>query len=181
MCNCAINMRYASLFLLAGLCAVAVACKPLGPIKLQPTVEDPPALGSAIQFNEPPKGNQVLRGFYDLQNNAWRWTGPRFAVILASPPGADTRGARLVLDFNLPDASITSLHELTVTARINHVSLAPETFNTQGPHQYQRDVPASAFQNHDVTLDFSVDKFLTPPNDGRNLALIVTAIALEPK
>jgi hypothetical protein len=181
MCICARNMRHALFFLLVALCAVAVACKPIDPIRLEPTIEDPPALASAIRFSDPGKTSQLLRGFYDLQGGVWRWTAPQFAVTLAPPAGAATRGARLVLEFSLPDSSIDLLKNVTVAAKISHVPLPPETFTTPGRHQYQSDVPASVLDKREVTIDFAVDKFVTPPKDGRDLALIVTAVALEPK
>ena len=174
-------MRYALFLLIAGLSAVAVACKSIDPIRLEPTIEDPPALSSTIRFSNPGKASQLLRGFYDLQAGSWRWTAPHFAVTLGSPPRAITRGARLVLEFDLPDSSIAALKAVTVAANIGNVPLTPETYRTPGPHQYQRDAPPAAFVNANVNIEFSVDKFLTPPNDGRHLALIVTAIELEPK
>ena len=149
-----------------------LACKPISPIRLQPTIEDPAALSTAIRVNDPSETNQLLRGFYDLQAGSWRWTAPQFAVALGAPPGAATHGARLMLDFVLPDASIAGLKNVTVAARINRAPLVPETFSTPGPHRYERVVSPSAFGKEDVTAEFSVDKFLTPPNDGRNLALI---------
>ncbi len=180
MCNCATTMRYPLLFPIAGLCAVTVACKPITPIRLQPTIEDS-TLASSIRFSETAKADQLLRGFYDLQSGSWRWTAPQFAVVLGAPAGAATRGARLALEFDLPDASIATLKNMTVAAKINNVPLPPETYTTPGRHQYRHEVPASAFLSQDATVEFSVDKFLTPPNDGRNLALVVTAVALEPK
>lgn len=174
-------MRYALIFLLVGLCAVSVACKLMDPIRLEPTIEDSPALATALRVNDAAKSDQLLRGFYGLQSGTWRWTAPQFAVALGTPAGAGQHGARLSLDLDLPDASIASLKNVTVAATINHVPLEPETFTTPGRHQYQREAPASAFASEEATVEFSVDKFLTPPNDGRNLALIVTAIALEPK
>jgi hypothetical protein len=172
-------MRYA-LLLIESLCIVTMACKPITPIRLQPTIEDS-ALASSIRFSETAKADQLLRGFYDIQSGSWRWTAPQFAVVLGTPAGAATRGARLTLEFALPDVSIASLRNMTVAAKIGDLPLPPETYTTPGPHQYRQEVPASAFVKQGTTVEFSVDKFLTPPNDGRNLALVVTAIALDPK
>src|SRR5579872_2041052 len=137
MFNCATTMRYAFLLLIAGLCALVVACKSIDPIRLEPTIEDPPALSSAIRFSNPGKASQLLRGFYDLQAGSWRWTAPHFAVTLVSAPRSATRGARLVLEFDLPDSSIAALKNVTVAANIGNVPLPPETYSTPGPHQYQ--------------------------------------------
>ena len=164
---------------MTGVCAIAVACKPIDEIRLEPTIEGPAALSSAVRLSDSATVNQLIRGFYDLQGGSWRWTAPQFAVLLAAPPGSATKGARLTLEFTLPDPSIATLKNITVTAKVNRVPLTPETYSTSGAHTYRSEVPASAFVGEDVTAEFSVDKFLTPPNDGRNLALVVTAIALE--
>ena len=138
-------------------------------------------MASSIRFSDLSNANQLLRGFFDLQAGTWRWAGPRFAVQLGTPAGGATRGARLVLDFNLPESSIAALKTVTVTAKIGGLLLPPQTYSTAGAHRYEADVPASAVVPQQVTVEFSVDKSLTPPNDSRKLALIVTAISLEPK
>ena len=43
------------------------------------------------------------------------------------------------------------------------------------------EAPASALSKNLVDVEFTVDKYLTPPNDGRNLALIVVSVGLETK
>ena len=174
-------MRHVLHFLIAALCAVTVACKSITPIRLEPTIEDAGALPSAIRISDPKSTPQLLRGFYELQAGAWRWAEPHFAVDLGTPAGAATRGARLVLDFNLPEPSIAALKTVTVAAQAGSLPLPPQTYTTAGLHQYQPEVPAEAFVKDEITIGFSVDKFLTPPDDGRNLALVVTAISLESK
>ena len=174
-------MRYAPLSLLVGLCALTAGCKSIDVVDLQPTIEDTPALASTIRAGDPAQSNQLVSGFYEIQAGAWRWTAPQFQVLLAVPRAAATRGAQLVLQLSLPDASIASLKNITVAATINRVPLAPETYSTAGPHEYRRDVDPAAFTAKEVSVAFSVDKFLNPPNDGRNLALVVSSIALEPR
>ncbi len=139
----------------------------MSPIRLEPTIEDSAALATALRVNDAAKSDQLLRGFYELQSGSWRWTMPQFAVALGTPAGAAKRGARLLLDFDLPDASIATLKNVTIAVKINDVPLEPETFTTPGQHEYQREVPASAFAKQEATVEFSVDKFLTPPNDRR--------------
>jgi hypothetical protein len=174
-------MRYAKIFLAAGLGAIALACREKTLSRMEPTIEEARPLTSAIRFSEQPRGDQLVKGFYELQGDSWRWTAPQFEVLLGAPPNAPAQGAHLVLEFNLPDPSIASLKAVTLAAKINNVALPPETYTTSGMHEYRREAPPSAFIAPDVIVEFSVDKFLTPPGDGRNLALVVTAVALEPK
>jgi hypothetical protein len=174
-------MRHRTISLVAALCAVTLACREKTLSRMEATIEEARPLTSAIRFSEQPRGDQLVKGFYELQAGSWRWAAPQFEVLLGAPPGAPERGAGVVLEFNLPDPSIASLKQVTVAAKVNNVPLPPETYTTSGTHEYRRDAPPSAFIAPDVIVEFSVDKFLTPPGDGRNLALVVTAVALEPK
>ncbi len=174
-------MRYRTISLAAALCASTIACREKTLSRLEPTIEEARPLTSAIRFSDQPRGDQLVRGFYELQGGSWRWTAPQFDVLLGAPANAAGRGAKLFLEFNLPDPSIASLKSITLTAKVNNVPLAPETYTTSGLHEYRREAPSAAFSTPDVIVEFSVDKFLTPPGDGRNLALVVTAVALEPK
>jgi hypothetical protein len=174
-------MQLGTISLAALLCLSATACKNRNPIRLEQTIEESQPLVSALRFSEQSRTDQLVKGFFDLQANAWRWTAPQFEVVLAAPAGAKTKGANLVLEFDLPDPTIDALKNITVSARVNRETLAPETYSTTGQHEYRREIPASAILSPEVVVDFSVDKFLVPPGDGRHLALVVSAVALEPK
>ena len=163
------------------LCTLTLACKRPDPIRLQPTIEEPAALASIVRISDPTTYRQLLRGFYELEVNAWRWAAPKFDVALGTPPSAPKKGAVLFLDFTLPETSMATLKSITIAARVTRTELAPETYTTPGPHEYRREVPAAAFTRDVVDVEFSVDKFLTPAGDGRNLAVITKAIGLEPK
>jgi hypothetical protein len=181
MCSCTTYMTYRTISAVAGLCAVTLACREKTLSRLEPTIEEARPLTGAIRFSDQPRGDQLVRGFYELQGGSWRWTAPQFDVLLGAPANASARGARLFLEFNLPDPSIESLKNVTVTAKVNNVALPSETYTTSGLHEYRHEAPPAAFSAPDVIVEFSVDKFLTPAGDGRNLALVVTAVGLEPK
>lgn len=116
-----------------------------------------------------------------MEGNAWRWTQPKFAVVLQWPPGARQNGARLVLAFNLPDASVQALKKITLTARAAGMDFSPEGYTMAGEHKYERALPPSLFSDDRIEADFAVDKFLKLPNDDRQLGLVVTGIGLEPQ
>jgi len=174
-------MRYAAISSAAFCLLTSAACKNKNPIRLEQTIEDSRPLVSNLRFSEQSRADQLIRGFYDLQANSWRWTAPQFEVVLGAPAEAQTKGAGLVLDFDLPDPSVAELKSLTVSGKVNGLPLQPETFSTTGQHQYRREIPASAFHGQDTVVEFSVDKYLVPPGDGRQLALVVSGVALEPK
>jgi hypothetical protein len=163
------------------LCTLTLACKRPDPIRLQPTIEEPGAVASIVRINDPTKYGQLGRGFYELEVNTWRWAAPKFDVILGTPPTAPTKGAVLFLDFTLPEASIATLKNITITGKVAGTELAPETYTTPGSHVYRREVPAAAFSMEVVNAEFSVDKFVKLTGDGRDLALITKTMGLESK
>jgi hypothetical protein len=175
------KMKHLTLSLVVCLFMLALACQRPDQVDLQPTIEEPKSLPSSVLVGDATRANQLLKGFYELQANSWRWAAPNFSVVLGTPPSALKRGATLVLDFSVPDASIQALKSITLAARIGDLTLPPETITMEGTHQYRREVPPSAFSNDIVSVDFTVDKFLKPPGDGRDLAVVVTAVALESK
>jgi hypothetical protein len=174
-------MRYSKFSLALSLCALTCACKHPDFIRLQPTIEEPPALSSTVLMSNASQTSQLIRGFYELQANTWRWAGPKFDVALGTPPGAARNGALLVLKFSLAEASIRALKTITVAAKVDDAVLPAEAFTTPGEHTYLHEAPASALSKNLVDAEFTVDKYLTPPNDGRNLALIVVSVGLEAK
>ena len=174
-------MRYSTFFLVLALCCFNAGCQRPYSITLQPTIEESPALPSQIRVADPATSKQFIKGVYELEGNSFRWVAPHFSVVLGTPPSAMRRGASLVLGFNLPGVSVKTLKNITITAKIANATLMPATFDSEGQHEYRREVPASAFTQEVTSIDFTVDKFLRPANDPRNVAFLVTAVALESK
>jgi hypothetical protein len=175
------DVRHSKQVVVVAFCVLLLACKRIEPIHLQPTIEEPPTMARVIRMADPSTSTQLVQGFYSLESNAWRWSGPQFSVALEAPPSARQDGATLVLAFNLPEVSIRTLKKITVTAKIGDTALSPEAYATAGAHEYRRAVPASAFTTDAIEADFALDKFLKPANDGRELGLIVKEIGLEAK
>lgn len=174
-------MLHARFFVVVCLAIMTGACNRPDPIRLQPTIEEPPTLASVIRISDPSTSSQLVRGFYPTEGNAWRWTSPKFAAVLQTPVSARQNGATLVLAFNLPDGSIRALKKITLTARAAGMELSPEEYTMAGEHTYERALPPSLLTDDRIEVDFAVDKFLKLPNDDRQLGLVVTRIGLEPK
>ncbi len=168
-------------FLALVLMPVGCRHKPKGPV----AAEDEGQLGNIVNIADPRAVVQLTRGFYGIENDAWRWTAKNFTVMLRRPPGAEQNGARLELKFTVPDVVLNSVGPLTLTAKVNGVSLPPETFSTSSGSTYARDVPASALSREIVMVEFSADKALAPgappSHDTRELAVIVSKVGLLPK
>jgi hypothetical protein len=136
-------------------------------------------LASVINVADPADSAQIVRGFSNVEADAWRWSTSKFSIVLRPPPGASQNGAKLELNFTLHDAVVGKLGPVTVSAVVNGTPVAPETFSQAGDFVYSHDVPASALASDVVTVEFSTDKALPPTEkDKRELALIVKTIGL---
>lgn len=125
---------------------------------------------------------QLVHGFYQLEAGAWRWTERTFGVSLRVPPHAATNGARLMMKVTVPQTQLDKLQSLTLSARVNGVDLAPETYRRAGEFLYQRDVPAAALPQDMASVEFSLDKVAPPaPPDIRELGIVVTSVGFMGK
>ena len=139
-------------------------------------------LASVINVADPADSAQIVRGFSNVEADAWRWSASKFSVVLRPPPGASQNGAKLELHFTLNDVVVGKLGPVTVSAIVNGTPIASETFSQPGDSVYSHEVPATALGSDVVTVEFSTDKALEPTDkDKRELALIVKTIGLVPK
>ncbi len=167
---------------LAPLILIPSGCKRKQPAKVEVIEEEAPKLATVVHVADPKATVQLVRGFYELEQNSWRWTAGKFAVALRPPRGASDRGAVLQLKFAIADAVLDRVKSMTVRARAGKLELAPETYTKPGEQIYSRDVPAAVLGGEVVTFEFEVDKFLPPGAvEQRELALIVTTVGLELK
>jgi hypothetical protein len=143
-------------------------------------VEEPLEAAIAIRMADPQAQGQLLSGFHEIEQGAWRWTEREFAVTLRAPFLASQRGAVLKMAFAVP-APIVKLGPLTLKATVNGVDLPPERYTSDDKYEFVREVPPSAFGEDNAKIVFSTDRFLVPGgNDKRELSVIVESIALEP-
>lgn len=139
-------------------------------------------LMSVVHVADPNASIQLVRGFHDIEQNAWRWTRGSFAVTLKVPPGAAEKGAVLELRFVAPDPVIDRVKELQLAASVEGHAIEPETYSRPGEYTYSRELPATALANEAVTVEFTVDKFLAAGEvEPRELAVIVSSIGLMGK
>jgi hypothetical protein len=135
---------------------------------------------SRIDLSEVRTADQLLSGFYQLENGAWRWTAREFSAGLRPPDGAEQRGATLELYFYLPDFQVEALGPMTLSASTGTYELSPQTFSKGGTYIYSRKVPKEALATSLLPVTFSFDKATEPlTSDGRELAAIVSKIELQ--
>jgi hypothetical protein len=143
------------------------------------------APASVVHMGDPATANQLLGGFYGVEggggDNAWRWTGPEFAVALA-PPTPAPRGARLLLRLYFPETQIQKLGPMTLTASLDGQPLAPETYDKGGSYDFIRDIPACFLETNVLPITFSFDPYSAKSEtEGRDLGAVVLMASLEAK
>jgi hypothetical protein len=174
------NLRTMLGLMLAAGVALAPACRPRKTANVKMTDEGGGTLWSVVNVADPNASSQLVKGFYEVEQNSWRWTMSKFSVVLRSPLGSSRNGAKLFLEYVVPDPVLKKLKSVTLSARIGAIQLAPQTVSTSGERRYARDVPASAFADDSVTVEFSLDKWLpSGAVDQREWGVIVTSMGLE--
>ena len=137
-------------------------------------------LASLVQTSNPRTAIQLLKGFHDVENGAWRWTAGKFSVMLRTPGEASKKGAVLSLKLVLPETILAKLGNITITASIGGKALEPQTYKQAGPQEYKRAIPAAMLAGDAVTIDFALDKFIPAGTmDLRELGIIAASIGLE--
>ena len=138
-------------------------------------------LQQTVNAADPKAAPQLLKGFYGIENNSWRWTAKEFSVLLP-PPDKPAGGARLVLKINVPEPVIQQFGKVSLQATASGVALAPETYSANGAQEYTRELPQEALQEDSIRVDFQLDRAMPPGNgDKRVLGLVFNSVAIEPK
>ncbi len=170
------------MLLCGALLAGGVGCKRGKKKRVEATDEVGPVLSSVVNMADPRASVQLLKGFHDVEGNAWRWTMGKFAVTLRPPLNAPQKGATLVVKLSIPDAVMDKLKSTTLTANVNGAAIPGETYTKTGDYTYSKDVPASALSADAVTVEFALDKYLPPgAMDQRELGVVVSSIGFEAK
>jgi hypothetical protein len=134
-------------------------------------------------MGDPSVKEQLLSGFYNVEGTGWRWAARQFAVFLKPPSGVTSTGARLKLDFYIPQTQIDTLGPMTLSAVVDDgCALEAETFSKTGSFTYARDIPASETAANVIRVDFRFDRAKPPSaKDARELTVVVNSAGLESK
>jgi hypothetical protein len=164
-------------------CFVLAGCKHREKkIRVEQTEEESAVLASVIHMGDPKVAPQLLKGFYNIESDAWRWTAGSFSVALRPPRNAAVKGATLHFRFVLPEAVLSKLKTMSLSANVNGTALSPETYTRQGEYDYAREIDPKLLQGEAVNVDFTMDKFLPAGMvETRELGLIAMSAAFEVK
>jgi hypothetical protein len=142
--------------------------------------EDKTALATVVHVADPRASSQLIAGFFDIEQGSWRWTGKKFSVVLAIPENVAQKKISLVFKMAVPEAVIRQLKSVTLTATVNGVALAPETYRRPGEYVFTREVDAKALGGASAQIEFNLDKALAAgANDSRELGLVATSIGFD--
>ena len=147
------------------------------------TIEESSAgIASVVHVADPATATQLVRGFHDVEQNAWRWTKGSFSVALRPPAGSAQKGAMLVLRFSVPPQVLERLSSVTVSAKVEGTALPSENYTRAGDYIYRHEVPPSVLRVEIATIDFSLDRSLPPGTlDQRELGIVVKSVGFEAK
>jgi 4-amino-4-deoxy-L-arabinose transferase-like glycosyltransferase len=143
---------------------------------------------SYLTMAAPEADKQLLLGFYQLEQNQWRWIGPRAMAVLlapdtggAKPGGSDAaRDSRAIavpfeLAFHIPEAAPAR----RVTVQLDGRPLASETY--LGPGGYTLRAAAMVVPGRPATVEISVDRAFRVAGDSRELGIIVSGLGFVQK
>jgi hypothetical protein len=158
--------------------AGASGCRKPRPAGPQYVEEAPSELAEAVNVADPRLSVQLLRGFYDIEQRAWRWTAPEFAVALRPPA---QKPVTVFLDYVVPEIFLERTQGgATLSIKVKGQTLAPETINKAGNARLERAIPDELAAGEDLTVEFSLDKFIAgTASDERQLGLIVSGVGLR--
>ena len=122
---------------------------------------------SYLRMNDPEAAGQLLSGFYDVEQNAWRWMGEQGAVVLQTP----YHPTRFEMTFFLPDTAPARRITVAINGRVVASQLYP------GPGRYTLTVPVEVCGVAQVTV--AVDQGFQAPGDPRRLGIIVQELGLR--
>jgi hypothetical protein len=144
-----------------------------------PPVEETAVMASDLPVNDPRAGIQLVGGFFNLEADAWRWTGREFEVALKVPAAAAGHGARLSIHVVVTQGLLDLVGSTALACQVNGEPLAPETFTQPGDYEYAREVTAQALAGKVASIECEVDKPVPPrPHDPRELGLVVKRFTL---
>jgi hypothetical protein len=172
-------MRIGTCLAVAALLWAAPGCKRKS---AEPSAQEARRIPISVTMGDPRAAQQLVSGFYDIEDGAWRWTGKQFVVELGTPSGAAGRGATLELRFSVPPPVLEKNQAVTLGASVDGNVLPRQTFTQPGEAVYKQDVPEALLGGESVKVAFEVEKAFEPGGaDQRQLGVIAMSASLVRK
>ncbi|MEJ7606298.1 MAG: hypothetical protein WKF37_08520 [Bryobacteraceae bacterium] len=71
---------------------ISNGCKTRDKVQVEPADESAPVLTSTVSMGEPKGAIQLLKGFYEIEQQSWRWTAGKFSLRLKPPEALPSAG-----------------------------------------------------------------------------------------
>ena len=140
-------------------------------------------LASEIKLGDIQTQDQLLWGFLESANGQDRWTSDIFEFALQRPPTVLSRqGARLHLDFRVPDDLFQRSGSIKITGYVSGRQLPPMVLSRGGQYSYVRDVSAGDLYWAVVPVAFRFDKigFATKRLEQQRVAIVSSVGLVSP-
>lgn len=142
---------------------------PIDRVRAAAVVERKPEL-SYLPMNAPQAHFQIVSGVHDLEQDQWRWIGPRARFLLKPPPAP----APVVAVIYIPEQSPVR----TVTLAVDGEQAARETVSGPGSYTVRSPRPLRV-AGDSASVEILCDRGFSPEGDQRQLAVILTAVGFE--
>lgn len=138
-----------------------------------------PALPSTLDAADTAHAKQFVAGFYQIEENKWRWTGKQFIAQLSPPPESEGRTLSLSIAFVVTEPMLKANPSVTVSCAVDGQPLPPETYSKPESHTLLRPLPGPTSASI-VQVSCQVDHTFVPNQNGdtRELGIMVTRISL---
>jgi hypothetical protein len=136
-------------------------------------------LTSTLNAADAAHAAQFVAGFYQIEQNQWRWTGRQFVAQLSPPAGTEGRTLKLSIAFNVTERMLKDTPSVTVSCAADGQPLPPETYSKPSSYRFLRPLPGPTSAPI-VQIACQVDHtFVASENgDTRELGIMVTRISL---
>jgi hypothetical protein len=122
-----------------------------------------------LTMNAPESEQQLLSGFYQLEDGQRRWMGKQGAALLLVPPDA----SQFEVVFYISPAATAR----RVTVTIDGETIAEESFPGEGLYTMQ--APYTHAAGETIQAVISVDQTFQSPGDDRELGVVVFALGVK--
>ncbi len=124
------------------------------------------------QYRSLPARIRLLEGWTDPLVQQWRWTLKKFSFEARIIDEARPHG--FLLGFLLPP-SIIEAGEMTLRCAVNGIACPERTFNKQGDHLYEAELPESVDHRMPIHFSFEAVHNAKFPPDPRDLGVIMSS------
>jgi len=131
------------------------------------------------QTNDVRVAPQFTKGWYAIEDGAWRWMSKESETVLKNP---QTYPSQFEVRFVLPKGTVASVGgPVTLTVLLNDKPLGEETYPNDGSYIFQKTIPPGALgpEPVHVTLRVNKTKGPVPGGDIRELGAIVEGVGFK--